>query len=216
MILDQYGRPRRWTSARRELLARMRGSDRRRRAAGEAEHGPSRRPSVEDYILDELTRGTADIRGANAADAKALRVARNLLAIFKPRLTGVVLQQADVAHGSFNGYAEVIRQNDAAIGELWKAVQGRRGSCARRHRLHRAARVRARQRPERAPRPRPRRRLRRPELRVDRVLGARLQARQRREARTCARSTCARPYVLACSGRRAPTRAASVLPRLLG
>ena len=34
-----------------------------------------------------------------------------------------MLQNADVAHGSFNGYAEVVRRNDAAIGELWQAVQ---------------------------------------------------------------------------------------------
>ena len=53
-----------------------------------------------------------------AADAKALRTARNLLAVFKPRVVGVVLQQADIAHGSFNGYAEIVRRNDAAIGEL--------------------------------------------------------------------------------------------------
>jgi uncharacterized protein (DUF1501 family) len=78
---------------------------------------------VEQYILDELTRGTADIRGANAADAKAIRVARNLLVIFKPKLVSIVLQQADIAHGSYNGYTEIIRQNDAAIGDLWKAVK---------------------------------------------------------------------------------------------
>ena len=35
----------------------------------------------------------------------------------------VVLQNADIAHGSFNGYQEVIRRNDAAIGEIWAAVQ---------------------------------------------------------------------------------------------
>lgn len=78
---------------------------------------------VEEYILNELTRGTSDISGAGAGDAKALRLARNLLTIFKPKVVGVVLQNADMAHGSFNGYQEVIRRNDAAIGELWNAVQ---------------------------------------------------------------------------------------------
>ena len=45
------------------------------------------------------------------------------MVIFKPRLVSIVLQQADVAHGSYNGYVEVVRQNDAALGELWRAVQ---------------------------------------------------------------------------------------------
>ena len=35
----------------------------------------------------------------------------------------MVLQNADIAHGSYNGYVEVIRRNDAAIGELWAAIQ---------------------------------------------------------------------------------------------
>jgi arylsulfatase A-like enzyme len=46
------------------------------------------------------------------------------LTIFKPRVVGVVLQNADVAHGSFNAYAEVVRRNDAAIGELITAIKG--------------------------------------------------------------------------------------------
>lgn len=78
---------------------------------------------VEEYVLNELTRGTSDISGAGAPDAKALRLARNLLSIFKPRFVGVVLRNADVAHQSFNGYQEVIRRNDAALGELWRAVK---------------------------------------------------------------------------------------------
>lgn len=78
---------------------------------------------VERYILDELLRGTADLTGANVGDAKALRVARNLLSLFRPKLTAAFLQDADIAHGSFNGYVEVIRRNDAALGELVKSVR---------------------------------------------------------------------------------------------
>ena len=85
-------------------------------------NSPESTARVEQYILDELTHGTAEISGPNAADAKALRTARNLLAVFKPRVIGVVLQQADIAHGSFNGYAEIVRRNDAAIGELVAAI----------------------------------------------------------------------------------------------
>jgi uncharacterized protein (DUF1501 family) len=121
-LIGAYGRPREMEAREDELLQKMRASI----GSGSGEqrlNSPESAAKVERYILDELTRGTADIRGANAADAKALRVARNLLTIFKPKLIGVVLQQADIAHGSFNGYAEVIRQNDAAIGELWQAVK---------------------------------------------------------------------------------------------
>ena len=122
-ILDSFGRPKELQARERELLDRMRGA---MVSSGPSAGGVNSAESaarVEEYIMGELTGGTSDIRGANAADAKALRVARNLLAIFKPRLVSVVLQQADVAHGSFNGYLEVIRQNDAAIGELWRTVQ---------------------------------------------------------------------------------------------
>ena len=33
------------------------------------------------------------------------------------------MQQADVAHGSYNAYAEVIRQNDVAIGEIRESIE---------------------------------------------------------------------------------------------
>ncbi len=82
-ILAAWGRPREMGDAEQAALDRM------RRAVG-AESGEPGASSVEtaaeveNYILGELTRGTADIRGANAADAKAIRVARNLLTIFRP------------------------------------------------------------------------------------------------------------------------------------
>jgi hypothetical protein len=121
-ILDSFGRPREMGERESELLVRLRGAV-GSGGAGGVLNSPESAARVEDYILNELTRGTADIRGANAADAKALRVARNLLAVFRPRLVSCVLQQADMAHGSFNGYVEIIRRNDASIGELWNAVK---------------------------------------------------------------------------------------------
>jgi hypothetical protein len=117
-LLDRYGRPRRMESGEEELLERMRGS-----LADGGEGGAENAALVERYILEELTRGTSDLRGAGAADAKALRVARNLLSLFRPTLTSVVLQDADVAHGSFNAYVEVIRRNDAAIGEIVEVIR---------------------------------------------------------------------------------------------
>jgi hypothetical protein len=122
-ILDSFGRPRELEEREQELLDRMRGAiggEGRSRGSLNSAESAAR---VERYILSELTGGTTDIRGPNAADAKALRVARNLLAVFRPKLVSVVLQQADVAHGSFNAYVEIVRQNDAAIGDLWRAVQ---------------------------------------------------------------------------------------------
>jgi hypothetical protein len=59
----------------------------------------------------------------SADDAGALRAAQELLAAERPRLTAVVLRQADVAHRSYAAYVEAIRQSDAAIGALWSAVR---------------------------------------------------------------------------------------------
>ncbi len=119
-LLADFGKPRQLDEAEQTLVDEMRGAM-GGRARPKAETEAARR--IERYILEELNGGTAQLRGANAADAKALRLARNLLSIFRPKLTAVVLQQADIAHGSFNGYVEVIRQNDAALGELWQAVK---------------------------------------------------------------------------------------------
>jgi hypothetical protein len=90
-----------------------------RRFASDPEH--ARR--LQKFILEELTGGTAEITGPGAGDAKAIRVARNILRTFRPRLIGVVLGNADVAHSSYNAYVEVIRRNDAELGLLWDAVQ---------------------------------------------------------------------------------------------
>lgn len=78
---------------------------------------------IQRYILEELKGDTAAITGPGAGDAKSIRVARNLLRLFRPKLISIVLQNADVAHGSYNSYVEVIRRNDAEIGLLWQAVQ---------------------------------------------------------------------------------------------
>lgn len=114
-LLARYGEPRRMPPGELAGLEELRG------VLGEESGEQAAR--IEKYILDELTRGTTDISGAGASDQKAIRVARNLFTIFKPAFMGIVLQNADIAHGNFNGYVEVIRRNDAALGELWTAVQ---------------------------------------------------------------------------------------------
>jgi hypothetical protein len=78
---------------------------------------------IQRYILEELKGDTSNITGPGAGDAKAIRVARNLLRLFKPKVIAIVLQNADVAHGSYDAYVEVIRRNDQEVGALWQAVQ---------------------------------------------------------------------------------------------
>ncbi|HUR28464.1 MAG TPA: twin-arginine translocation signal domain-containing protein, partial [Planctomycetota bacterium] len=125
-LVRQWGQPKRADPAEAALVSRLRASigPSRSSPAPDAEESSAR---VEQYILEELTRGTAEITGPNAADAKALRTARNLLAVFKPKLVAVVLQQADIAHNSFNGYAEIVHRNDESIGELVAAINADKG-----------------------------------------------------------------------------------------
>lgn len=84
---------------------------------------PEASQRIQRYILEELRGDTATLTGPGSGDAKAIRVARNLLRLFKPKLTAIVLQNHDVAHGSFNGYVDVIRRNDRELGLLWDAIQ---------------------------------------------------------------------------------------------
>jgi hypothetical protein len=119
-LLDAYGRPREMEPAELNLLEKM-------RAAIIAEDGSAvdaeSLSQVERFLLDELRRGTQDLKGIGASDAKAFRVARNLMAVFRPRFLTIVARDADVAHASFNNYVQVLRRNDEMLGELWDAVQ---------------------------------------------------------------------------------------------
>ncbi len=78
---------------------------------------------IQKYILEEITGSTARITGPGAGDARAISVAISVMRIFRPTLLGVVLTNADIAHGSYNAYVEVIRRADEQIGRLWDAVQ---------------------------------------------------------------------------------------------
>jgi hypothetical protein len=119
-ILDTYGPPREMDAAELAVLQRLRG------AIGGGEDRASDADTharIERFLLDELKRGTQDLRGIGAADAKAFRVARNLMAVFRPRFLAIVLRDADIAHTNFNGYVEVVRRNDQMLGELLDAVR---------------------------------------------------------------------------------------------
>ena len=84
---------------------------------------PAQVRRVEKFILDELAGNTTKLTGPGSADAKAIRVGLNILRTFRPKLTAITLQNADIAHGSYNGYLEVIRRNDEELGKLWDAIQ---------------------------------------------------------------------------------------------
>src|SRR5262245_28664070 len=118
-LLDTYGRPAEMDATELGLLDKMRGSMGR----GESHDDMDGAARVERFLLDELRRGTQDLKGLGEADAKAFRVARNLLAVFRPRFLAIVARDADQAHGSFNNYVQVLRRNDEMLGELWDAVQ---------------------------------------------------------------------------------------------
>jgi len=119
-ILERYGPVRRPSDEELKVEAELRA------ALATADADPQMgdyRAKVERFLLDELKRGTQDLKGVGASDAKAFRVARNLLAVFRPRLLAVVARDADVAHQSFSNYEQVIRRNDQMLGELWAAIQ---------------------------------------------------------------------------------------------
>jgi hypothetical protein len=126
-ILASFGEPKLPEGAEADALAEMRGAlakSAAERGMGDVDlNAPATLRSIEKFLLDELKGDAARLTGPGAADAKTLRVAANLFRAFKPKVLGVVLQQADVAHGSYNGYVEVIRRNDEELGRLWDFVQ---------------------------------------------------------------------------------------------
>lgn len=124
-VLDRFGRPKADSARDAALLDSLSAALDPREIAALQDGGRDQEQvrRVERFILDELSGNTAKVTGPGASDAKAIRVGLNILRVFKPRLLGITLQSADVAHGSYNGYVEVIRRNDAEIGKLWDAIQ---------------------------------------------------------------------------------------------
>jgi len=125
-ILDRFGRPRNDSKADQALLTRL-GSALDPSHLAKVKAGrpadPEELRRVETFILDELAGDNARITGPGASDAKAIRVGANIFRVFKPKVLGITLQNHDIAHGSYNGYVEVIRRNDEEIGRLWDAIQ---------------------------------------------------------------------------------------------
>ena len=104
-------------------MAKLRSSMTPPPAGAAGLNDPETLARLQRYLLEEISGKTTQITGPGAGDARALSVAVSVLRLFKPTLMGVVLQNADIAHGSYNGYLEVIRRNDQEVGALWDAVQ---------------------------------------------------------------------------------------------
>jgi hypothetical protein len=125
-VLSQFGKPRIDKPEEQAALDRLRGTIGAGGAAGAGEkalNDAATAARVEKYIVDELTRNdTVSLTGPGAGDAKALRIAGNILQIFRPTLSCVSLTNADVAHGSYNAYVDVIRRNDQELGRILDLV----------------------------------------------------------------------------------------------
>lgn len=126
--LAQFGKPKADSPAQYDALQRLRGTigaGANGGAAGDAKalNDEATAARVEKYIVDELTHNdTVTLTGPGAGDAKALRIAGNILQIFRPTLLCVSLTNADVAHGSYNAYVDVIRRNDQELGRILDIV----------------------------------------------------------------------------------------------
>lgn len=125
-VLDAFGKPQPDSEHERATLSRLAQSldpDAITLPKGQTLADPEQIQRVAGFVLDGLTGGTSRITGPGGGDAKAIRVGLEILRVFRPRVLGITLQNHDVAHGSFNGYVEVIRRNDQEIGRLWDAIQ---------------------------------------------------------------------------------------------
>jgi hypothetical protein len=122
-VLESYGRPSLPGEAEEAAMAKLRSA----MAPPPGGHAPGNDPEtqarLQRYLLEEIAGKTSTITGPGAGDARALAVAVSVLRLFRPTLMGVVLQNADIAHGSYNGYVEVIRRADEQLGRLWDSIQ---------------------------------------------------------------------------------------------
>lgn len=123
-IVEQYGTPKIPTPAEADASTRLRGMLDGGALGGEQlENDAENLRNIEKFILDEISGQTTNLTGPGASDAKAVRIATNILRVFRPTLLGIALNQHDTAHGSFNGYTEIIRRNDQELGALFDAIQ---------------------------------------------------------------------------------------------
>jgi hypothetical protein len=127
-VLDHLGRPSLPTEREATAIAQVREEVRkvstpRITDQGTVTNDPRRTAELERFILDEIAKDSAQVTAPGGGDAQAIRMAWQITRIFQPNLLGIRLAQADVGHGSYNAYVDVLRRNDAEIGKLWDQVQ---------------------------------------------------------------------------------------------
>jgi len=123
-VIDSFGKPSVPGKAEDIAVAKLRAAMNPAPAIkGGLANDPETIDRLQKYILQEIAGKTARITGPGSGDARALQVAISVLRIFRPTMLGVVLQNADIAHGSFNGYSSVIQNADRQIGVLWDSIQ---------------------------------------------------------------------------------------------
>lgn len=122
-LLDDLGKPRALEADEARRLDLLRDAIRTPGGATEGRNDPETVRRIEGYIVEELSGKTAQITGPGQSDRKALRVANNILRLFRPKVLAITLLNADAAHGSYNGYVEIIRRNDEEIGKLMETIR---------------------------------------------------------------------------------------------
>ncbi|MHC4451972.1 MAG: hypothetical protein ACYS0E_17840 [Planctomycetota bacterium] len=123
-VIDSFGKPSVPGKAEEDAVAKLRKAMNPPPAAKSGlANDPETIDRLQKYILEEIAGKTARITGPGSSDARALQVAVSVLRIFRPTMLGIVLQNADIAHGSFNAYQNVIQRADEQIGRLWDSIQ---------------------------------------------------------------------------------------------
>lgn len=122
-LVTDLGVPRALESKESQLLDQLRDAIQTPEGAAPGMNDPATARRIESYIVEELSGKTAQITGPGQSDRKAIRIANNILRLFRPKVLAITLLNADAAHGSYNGYVEIIRRNDEEIARLLKTIQ---------------------------------------------------------------------------------------------
>lgn len=127
-VMDKFGQPSLPSDGEYDAIGQIRqrisaASAGRTLEGGGTPNDLAKTAQIEKFILEEVAKDSAAVTGPAGGDTQAIRLAWQIMRIFKPKLLGIRLAQADVAHGSFNAYVDVIRRNDTEIGKLWNSVK---------------------------------------------------------------------------------------------
>ena len=109
-VLESFGRPATDSPATTDIMDKLGGAiDPKMLGKVEGAKPDAKQiRRIERFILDELRGKNTRITGPGAGDAKAIRVGHNISRVFKPKLLGITLQNADIAHG----FVQQLRRGD--------------------------------------------------------------------------------------------------------